>query len=276
MLPLIFGAISRGATRWLQIGDITLQPSELVKPFLLLTFVHLAQSREKWSMFWLILAIILPVILIFLQPDLGTVLVICVGWLICAITRFSTKQIILWSILGIVCLVPVYEFVLHDYQRERITTFIDPYADPLGKGYHVIQSLIAVGSGQIVGRGLGHGPQSQLQFLPEHTTDFIFASLSESFGFVGSATVLIIYLVLLRHVYDISKSTSDPLASLYCVAIIATFGFQIWVNIGMNIGIAPVTGITLPLMSRGGSSLISTALSLAIVNRISSGSKKFQ
>ncbi len=275
-LPLIFGAINRGATRWIQIGQFSLQPSEIVKPFLLLTFVTLAFSKQKFSKLYLFLSVVLPTILVFLQPDLGTVLVIAVGWLTVVVSKTNMKTLGLSLLIAILSAIPIYKFVLHEYQRERVYTFIDPYADPLGKGYHVIQSMISVGSGKMTGKGLGHGSQSLLQFLPEHTTDFIFAALGESFGFIGTSLVLLVYLILLRRIYDISRATTNPSAAMFCIGTAAMVGFQIWVNVGMNIGIAPVTGITLPLLSRGGSSLISTAILLGIVSSVSySGKNRF-
>lgn len=178
------------------------------------------------------------------------------------------------ALLVAVISIPAIQFGLHDYQKQRLMTFIDPYQDPLGKGYHVIQSIIAVGSGEVVGRGLGHGTQTHLQFLPEHHTDFIFASISEELGFVGSAFCLITYALLFWRIYTISQTVFDAKASLFCLASLAMLAFQTFVNIGMNIGIAPVTGITLPLVSYGGSSLLSVAIILGIVNSISRSAKE--
>jgi rod shape determining protein RodA len=166
-------------------------------------------------------------------------------------------------------LLPLSWFVLQPYQRQRLLTFVNPYRDPLGSGYHVIQSTTAVGSGQLFGRGLGHGTQSQLRFLPEHSTDFVFASLTEELGFTGGILVLLLYFLLLKHIYKISQTTPFAAASNYCLAVLSTLTFQVFVNIGMNMGIAPVTGITLPFVSYGGSSLISLSLILGLVSSIS-------
>ena len=154
-------------------------------------------------------------------------------------------------------------------QKDRLTTFINPYNDPLGRGYQVIQSVITVGSGQFLGRGLGHGTQSQLRFLPERHTDFIFASLSEELGFVGAATVLTLLTIFLWRVYDHSQASSHPIGTLFCLASLNMLAFQIFVNIGMNMGIAPITGITLPFVSYGGSSLLSQCIILGIISSLS-------
>lgn len=267
LLPFAFGLTSRGANRWLQFGEFSLQPSELVKPFLFITFAYLATSSQKYTIPLLILTLSVPWLIIFFQPDLGTALVLGMGWLVVFLSRISIKTTILGIIAFMILILPIYSFILLPYQKERLQTFVDPYADPLGKGYHVIQSIIAVGSGGVVGRGLGHGTQSELQFLPENHTDFIFASISESFGFIGSFTVILLYIIILGRIYKISQLTSDPAVSLWSLAVMGSLAFQIFVNIGMNIGIAPVTGITLPFLSYGGSSLLSLGVTLGLLNR---------
>jgi rod shape determining protein RodA len=268
VITAFFGVLSRGSQRWLLIGQFTFQPSELIKPFLLVTFSVLAVSQYRHRRLWLFLAGIIPVIVIYLQPDLGTSLVIFIGWASIILSRMSFKMALLILALFSLVTVPVYMFVLRDYQKNRIMTFLDPYKDPLGNGYHVIQSTIAVGSGKLVGRGLGRGTQTQLKFLPEHHTDFIFASISEELGFVGSLTIILLYGVLFWRIYRISQLVTDPKASIFCLSSIALLGFQTFINIAMNLGIAPITGITLPLISAGGSSLISVAINLGIINSV--------
>lgn len=273
-LPYFFGLYSRGAVRWIPLGSFSLQPSEVVKPFLLAAFAAIAvTSSAQKRLPVLLLSGLLPMFMIFRQPDLGTALVVMAGWSVIFLSRAPLKQIVPLLILVPLLAVPVYKYVLHDYQRQRLITFVNPYADPLGKGYHVIQSVIAVGSGGIFGRGLGQGTQSQLRFLPERHTDFIFASLSEELGFAGAFFVIALFAMLLRRIYRISQGTNHRMASLYCVGIVSMLMFQIFVNIGMNIGIAPVTGITLPFLSYGGSSMASLAVLLGIVNSISSDSR---
>src|SRR3990170_7268004 len=267
--PLFFGLYSRGSQRWLFLGPFSLQPSELVKPVLMLFFAVVAASEWDNKLRWLLLLGIIPLIAIFIQPDLGTTLIVGVGWLTIFSSQVSFKKLV--SVYGVMIIMalPIYHFALRDYQRQRITSFINPNADPLGQGYHVIQSTIAVGSGQLSGRGLGQGTQSQLRFLPEHHTDFIFASLSEELGLVGSVFVLALFSVILWRLYHISQTSSSLSASLFCLASMSMLCFQIFINIGMNLGLAPVTGITLPFISYGGSSLLSLGILLGVASSIS-------
>jgi len=273
LTPMLFGAVSRGAVRWIQVWEFSLQPSELIKPFLLITFAVIAASRQNHKLLKLIILGGIPTLLVFIQPDLGTTLVIGVAWAAIVLSQIPLRQVIPLA-ATLVLLVPFsYKFILHDYQRQRLTTFVNPYQDPLGQGYHVIQSIIAVGSGQFSGRGLGHGTQSQLRFLPERHTDFIFASLSEELGYAGSFFVLWLLVVLYWRIYKISQIVRDPASSLFCLAVASMLTFQTFVNMGMNMGIAPVTGITLPLLSYGGSSFLTVGILLGIVNSISRNHK---
>lgn len=265
LTPFVFGIHSRGALRWLQFGTVSLQPSELIKPFLLIAFT-VAATRLK--LHYLLGLFVLPFLIIFLQPDLGTSLVIFVGWLTVFLTKLSRRWIVILVLLSVI-LIPSGWFLLKSYQKDRILTYINPYSDPLGRGYHVIQSTIAVGSGQFWGRGLGHGTQSQLKFLPEHYTDFIFASLTEELGFVGGFFVIVLYTIILARIYQLSRSTSDPAAALFCLSNLALLTFQIFINTGMNMGLVPITGITLPFLSYGGSSLLSLAINFGILTSIS-------
>lgn len=269
LLPLFFGVSSRGASRWLQIDRFHLQPSEIVKPFLLVFFAVLAAKRSSLSLVALAASFLPPFLLIFFQPDLGTALVVLTGWLTAISSRLRLKTLLGLCLAGLVLLYPLYRIGLKDYQRQRLLSYLNPYSDPLGEGYHVIQSLISVGSGGLIGRGLGHGPQSQLRFLPEHHTDFIFASLSEELGFLGSVTTLALIAFLLWRIYKISQTTKQYSQSVFCLSALALLAFQIFANIAMNLGLAPVAGITLPFLSYGGSSLLSVFITLALVNSIS-------
>jgi len=269
LTPFVFGIHSRGALRWLQFGIVSIQPSELIKPFLLIAFT-VAATRLKLP--YLLGLFILPALIIFFQPDLGTSLVIFVGWLTIFLTKLSRRWITTVVLLSLL-LMPSGWFLLKDYQKDRILSFVSPYSDPLGKGYHVIQSTIAVGSGQFFGRGLGHGTQSQLKFLPEHYTDFIFASLTEELGFVGGFSVIILYAIILVRIYQLSRNTPDPAAALFCLSNLALLTFQIFINMGMNMGLTPITGITLPFLSYGGSSLLSLAINFGILTSISRETK---
>src|SRR3972149_3443894 len=269
VLPFFFGVPSRGAVRWLQLGNFSLQPSEVVKPFLLVTFVIIATSQLPRKILLLILALAAPLLIIFLQPDLGSAIVLFVGWFTIFLYLVPPYKFLPLGLVGLLLFFPAYKYILKDYQRQRLMTYVNPYADPLGQGYHIIQSLIAVGSGGLFGRGLGHGTQSQLRFLPEHHTDFIFASLAEELGLVGSVFVLALFSVILWRLYHISQTSSSLSASLFCLASMSMLCFQIFINIGMNLGLAPVTGITLPFISYGGSSLLSLGILLGVASSIS-------
>ena len=266
---LFFGISTRGAVRWLQIGNFTLQPSEIIKPFLLMTFASLAASKNPRRLWWMLAAGFVPLLIIFIQPDLGTCLVLLVGFLTSLTVVIPPRKMFVALLAGLILIMPVYGFILRDYQRQRLITYVNPYSDPLGNGYHIIQSLIAVGSGGLFGRGLGLGTQSQLRFLPEHHTDFIFASVAEELGFAGSVVIISLFLALLWRIYRISQTTVDNIATVFCLSIASMLTFQIFINIGMNIGLVPVTGITLPFVSSGGSSLISLAIMMGMVNSVS-------
>lgn len=267
--PMIFGLVTRGAMRWLQFGQISIQPSELVKPFFVLTLAFISSGQINRRLLWSAAVFFLPGLLIFLQPDLGTTLVYMVCFLI--ITAFNLpKKWMLLIMIGLITIAPFSWFLMRDYQKNRIKSFFNPYSDPLNRGYHVIQSVISIGSGRIFGKGLGQGSQSQLKFLPERQTDFIFASLTEELGLMGSTIVILLFALLLWRVYLTTGASRDLVEKIYCLGIGTMLIFQIFVNIGMNLGLVPVTGITLPLLSYGGSSLVSLGISLGMVHSISS------
>lgn len=266
LVVLILDIETRGAVRWIPLGIFNIQPSEFAKPVLILFLAKFwSKNLPSWlnilkSLFWSA-----PfVLLIFRQPDLGsslTLIAIWFGMLFSA--HVSIKKMVILTLI-IIFIVPMSWLFLHDYQKQRISGFFAPESDPLGKGYNLIQSTIAVGSGELLGRGLGRGTQSRLQFLPEFRTDFIFASIAEEMGFVGSLIILSIYLFLLIYCLKIAQ-TADLFSFLVIIGVLSMMLFQVFVNIGMNIGILPITGITLPLISYGGSSLIATLLSLGMI-----------
>lgn len=269
MLTLVFGAISRGAARWLEIGAFRLQPSELVKPFLIVCFASLlAQKRPDnfRSVLGSLVLVAVPVVLIFIQPDLGSSLVVLAFWLTMIFISGLSKYWLIRAGVVAALLLPLAWAVLQPYQRQRLFTFADPFRDPLGSGYNIIQSMVAVGSGRLTGRGLGHGTQSHLQFLPERHTDFIFASLSEELGFSGSLFLVAVFVFLLATLLKNIRLQSDPFSRLILTGVFALFFVQFFVNVGMTIGIMPVTGITLPLVSYGGSSLFSSLIGLGIAS----------
>ena len=269
-ITFIIGFETRGSLRWLQIGPLQLQPSELAKPVLILFLSRFwANHTASWKNIIISLLFVLPfAVLIFKQPDLGTALTIVAIWLsLLLAANVSLLKLASLSLISL-CLAPLAWFSLKDYQKSRILSFLSPENDPLGTGYNVIQSTIAVGSGQIFGRGLGRGTQTRLRFLPEFRTDFIFASIAEELGFLASFSVLVLYSILVIRIFKIVRSVSGKFGILVLYGVLGMFFFQITVNIGMNIGVVPVTGITLPLLSYGGSSLLSTMISLGLVASI--------
>ena len=267
VVTLILGFETRGTIRWIPLGIFNIQPSEFAKPVLILFLAKFwSENFPTWlnilrSLLWSAPC----VLLIFRQPDLGSSLTLLAIWLgmLFAVQISIKKMIIL--ILMIILTIPLSWIFLHGYQQERILSFLSPESDPLGKGYNLIQSTISVGSGELFGRGLGRGTQSRLQFLPEFRTDFIFASIAEEMGFVGSALILSLYLFLLIYSLRLAQRVRSSFSFLVVLGVVSMFLFQVFVNIGMNVGLLPITGITLPLISYGGSSLIATLLSLGMV-----------
>lgn len=276
VVVFILGVETRGSLRWIDLGVFRLQPSELTKPAMILFLARFwTVNKPSWKNIFKSLLFVSPVLgLIFKQPDLGTTLTMFVIWAMMLIgANISAFK---FSVMGTASLIlaPVTWLILKDYQRERLLSFISPQRDPLGIGYNVIQSTIAVGSGGFWGRGLGRGTQSRLQFLPEYRTDFIFASIAEELGFIGSMLVLGLYIILVARIIKILQITKGKFGSLVIFGVLGMLFFQIFVNIGMNIGIMPITGITLPLLSYGGSSLVTTFACLGFVASVSRSSHR--
>lgn len=264
---LVLGFETRGTLRWIPLGIFNVQPSEFAKPILILTLSRFwSVNTPNWRNILKSLAIFAPVfLLVFKQPDLGSSLTLIAIWLgILIAAHISLKKILVLALVAVL-IIPVSWSFLHSYQKERIVSFLAPESDPLGRGYNLIQSTIAVGSGQFLGRGLGRGTQSRLQFLPEFRTDFIFASIAEEMGFLGSALILLLYLLLIGYSLRLVQNTDASFNLLVVFGVVSMLLFQVVVNIGMNVGLLPITGITLPLISYGGSSLISTFLSLGLI-----------
>jgi rod shape determining protein RodA len=276
-VTFLVGLEARGSRRWIDIGFFNFQPSEFFKVFFTMAVAAYFSAydrvtSEDLTVYMRALAILfVPALIILRQPDLGTTLVyIVVFFSIALVSRVSRRALSYTFILGAAA-APVLWIFLKDYQRNRLISFIDPSVDSLGSGYNVLQAVITTGSGQFLGKGLGFGTQTKLFFLPENHTDFAFSSLVEQFGFVGGATVLCIYGVLvyvvMKRIFALQQKT-DPLSRtkfFYCVGFVASFVFQIVVNVGMNMGIMPVTGVTLPFVSYGGSSLMSLMMALALL-----------
>ena len=270
---MLFGHSALGAQRWIQLGPITLQPSEFSKVIMIISLAALLEDKVgKLNSLRDLLPIAafvgLPFVLVLKQPDLGTSLVfiaIFLGMIFAA--GVSLK--LLGAIFGAGVLAsPVLWHFLKDYQKMRILVFLDPNVDPLGSGYHIIQSEIAIGSGQLFGKGLFEGTQSQLDFLPENHTDFIFAVVGEEMGFIGAAFLLLLYLILLWRGIRIAQDASDTFGMLLAVGVTSMLAFHVLVNIGMTMGIMPVTGIPLPLMSYGVSALTTNIMAIALLLNI--------
>lgn len=273
LLVLFFAPEVRGVKRWFFLGDLQLQPSELTK-LLVIVFAasFLAWAKENinsvryLSLYLLLLG--LPLGLIVLEPDLGTALVIALVGLLLLITAPTKIRWLLPLTLLMLVGVPSGWVFLKAYQRQRIMAFLNPSADPLGAGYNLIQAMIAIGSGQLTGRGWGRGTQSHLQFLPEQHTDFIFATFSEEMGFVGAVLVLVLFAIIIWRGFIIAKNAPDLFGSLLALGITGLILVQAAINIGMNLGLAPITGIPLPFLSYGGSSLLTTILGIGVLESI--------
>lgn len=267
VLTFLFGRNIRGSIRWIDLGFFNLQSSEIVKPLLAIFYANYLSQVKKMS--WkeiarfLLLALI-PVGLVAVQPDLGSALTLI--FLPLTLLAFSGqfRKIIILGFIFLIIFVPFESKILKPYQRDRLETFINPYKDPQGAGYNVIQATIAVGSGKILGKGVKLGTQSHLNFLPERHTDFIFASYVEEFGLLGALVLFSAYGVVFYYCLVNLKRLKDRRLTLLSLSVFLLFLFQFVVNVGMNLGIMPVTGITLPLFSYGGSSLVSFAILIGL------------
>lgn len=277
LLTFVFGKTTQGAVRWLNLGFISFQPSELLKPWLILSLVNLGLkfNLQKMKDSFLFSLIFTPVfILIFKQPDLGNAVIYLVIFLSVFYMSRGRLWFLLLAFLAGGLLSPLIWHFLQEYQKQRIISFINPVADPLGVGYNLIQAVLTVGSGRFLGRGLGIGTQSTLRFLPERATDFIFASLAEEVGFIGCFIFLFLFFLLLLKILLQGFNLKDDYAKNIILAVFAMIFGQMIINIGMNLGMLPITGITLPLISQGGSSLLAMMISLGIVNNILMVNKK--
>ena len=264
----------KGSHRWFDLGLLNFQPAEFAKIAMILFLARFFAARrgEINSIKNIAISFIytaIPFFLIAREPDLGSSIVILAIWGgILLVSRVDKKVFLYLFILFTIFSGVAWEFILHDYQRNRIETFLDPNLDPQNKGYNVRQAIIAVGSGGLYGTGLGKGLQSQLQFLPERQTDFVFASAAEELGFLGTSVILILYTILLYRLLVIYRLSRDDLSRFIIAGIFFMLFTQIVINIGMNIGIMPVTGIPLPMLSYGGSSLFTIAICLGIAQAV--------
>jgi len=281
-----FGKAYLGAKRWIDLGFFQFQPSEFFKLASIIVLAKICDQKElSLKHFLLSIGLFLPpMFLIIKQPDFGTALILFLtGSVIILIAGFNKRYLI---ILGGLILIFVSIFllstfsispfthILKDYQKQRIYTFLNPQKDPFGAGYNVAQSMIAIGSGGLFGRGLGYGPQSQLNFIPAKQTDFIFSVTAEAFGFVGASILLGLFFVLFLRILKIAKSARDNFGTLLCYGMLSLFIFSVLINIGMTLGLLPATGIPLPLISYGGSSLLTSLAAIGICQSIMVRHKK--
>ncbi len=279
---LVLGESVLGSTRWIFLGPLTIQPSEFMKITMVWTlakYFHNDRRRDSYGItsLWIpALLVGLPTGLIMVQPDLGTALILLVTSACMFIFIKINSRLLITISLAIIVFLPVaYKFILKDYQRQRIISFINPQADPLGAGYNSIQSMIAIGSGKFLGKGFNQGTQSQLKFLPEQHTDFIFSVFAEEHGFLWSILLIILFFLFLFQGLRISSGSNDKFAMLFSLGLVIVFFSHIVINIGMSMGIMPVVGVPLPFMSFGGSYLVSCMIAVGVLANISNKKSMF-
>ena len=281
-----FGETSKGATRWLDLGIVRIQPSEMLKitvPMMLAWYFHRNEGKFRLIDFFVALVLLLiPFILIVKQPDLGTALLVFMsGFFVIYFAGLSFKLLIPLALAGVVGLSTLVYFetdicqpgvdwvVLHEYQKNRVCTLLDPGSDPLGKGFHTIQSMIAIGSGGVYGKGYMEGTQTHLDFIPERTTDFVFAVYAEEFGLYGGILLLVLYFLLIGRGLVITAGATTQFGRLLGGALAMMFFVYVFVNIGMVTGILPVVGVPLPFMSYGGTALLTLGVACGLLMSIS-------
>jgi len=272
---LLVGKLVAGSKRWLVFGQISLQPSELAKVAVIIVLARY-YSRTASTKGMRLRDLVIPMLLIGIpfglivkQPDLGTaVMILLIAATLTVLIKIEKRAMIAIVSFGTVA-IPMIWLLLKGYQKQRILTFLEPDRDPLGAGYHIIQSKIAIGSGMLSGKGFLKGTQNALSFLPEHHTDFIFSVLAEDWGFIGSAAVLFLFLMLIIWSLNIAHGCRDPFGALLAIGITALIGWEVFINIGMVMGLMPVVGIPLPFISYGGSAILSMMLCMGILMNIS-------
>jgi len=282
VLVLVIGEIYSGSQRWLSIGGITFQPSEFFKITLVIVLARYFSSHGGYSEYRLrdlwrpLLLIIIPFLLIVKQPDLGTALIlIVISVSIILFMKVNWKSLLILIMISLLS-APFIWFNLEEYQQKRVLSFMNPGSDPLGSGYHIIQSKITVGSGLLWGKGFLKGTQTRLHFLPEQHSDFAFSVMAEEWGFAGSALLLILYLFLILWGINIAKNSKDMFGTILAVGIVAIVFWQLVINVSMTIGLLPVVGIPLVFFSSGGSSIISTMSGMGLLMNISMRRFMFQ
>jgi rod shape determining protein RodA len=271
----LVGEVSMGAQRWLNLGVVRLQPSEIVKIGLVLALArayHGMSAKEakfSWKLLFPAALIGVPTVLVMHQPDLGTAMLIALTGAAMMVLAGLSLRLVAVAIAGLVVAIPpVVMFVLKDYQRDRILTFLSPENDPSGAGYHIMQSKIALGSGGLLGKGYGLGTQSQLNFLPEKHTDFIFATLAEEFGFVGCFSMLVIYAAVILIALRTASMAHSHFGRLAGSGVTATFALYVLINAAMVMGLAPVVGVPMPMMSYGGTVMLTVMIGFGLVQAV--------
>jgi len=269
------GQTRLGAQRWLGVGSFSFQPSEVMKIGIVLALARLyhgASAQRARLSWWLLIPagmIAVPVLLVAKEPDLGTAMLIALtGTAMVVLAGLSWRVIAVGLSGAVAAAVPFFLFVMHDYQRERITTFLQPEKDPSGSGYHILQSMIALGSGGMLGKGYGLGSQSQLNFLPEKQTDFIFATLAEEFGFVGCISILVLYAAVIFMSLRTSYLSHSHFGRLASAGVTATFALYVMINGAMVMGLAPVVGIPMPMLSYGGTVMLTVMVGFGLVQSV--------
>jgi len=278
ILVLTVGEVGKGAQRWLDVGLLRFQPSEVMKlaaPMMAAWYLRERPLPPRISEVLVVIAgiVILPAALIARQPDLGTALLIAASGLIVILLAGLSLRWILVSAVLTLAAAPLLWFNMHDYQRQRVLTFLNPESDPLGSGYHIIQSKIAIGSGGVFGKGWLNGTQAQLEFLPERATDFIFAVLGEEFGLLGLCSLLLMYIFIVMRGLYIATQAQDTFGRLLAGSISLTFFVYVFVNTGMVTGLLPVVGVPLPLISYGGTSMVTLMAGFGILMSVHSHRK---
>lgn len=275
---MYFGEIGKGAQRWLDLGFIRFQPSEILKlavPMIVAAYLSDRVLPVGWKeLFVSSILVMIPLLLIARQPDLGTaILVGSAGFFVLFLAGVRWRVMISLAVLLSLMAPLLWKFALHDYQRKRILTLLNPESDPLGSGYHIIQSKIAIGSGGVYGKGWLNGSQSQLDFIPERSTDFIFSVFGEEFGFFGSVVLILIYLAIIYRGLYIAAHATDNFGRLLAGALSLTFFVYLFVNTGMVAGMLPVVGVPLPLISYGGTSMVTLMTGFGLIMSIRSAKR---
>ncbi len=274
ILVELLGFVGGGSQRWLNLGFINLQPSELMKPVIVLAVAHFysilpANQIRSFNAIWpAVLLIAVPAVLILIQPDLGTASMVVFGGLMVMFLAGLPLRLFVGGAAAVAVIVPIAFSFMHDYQQKRVTIFLDPESDPLGSGYHISQSKIAIGSGGLFGKGFLNGTQSHLDYLPEGHTDFIFATMAEEWGMAGGIFLIVCFSLVLRWGINVALDTKDRFARLAAAGLTSTIFFYVAINLMMVMGLAPVVGIPLPLFSYGGSAMMTVLLCLGCLMAI--------